>query len=80
MLKPGLHTAVMVGLDFNKLEQHMIATYRVNNVPANGKVLMIKGRYDFIDWHVVKPKRSERKRHKKAKPQPNCGPRGKNPW
>lgn len=29
---------------------------------------------------IYKSPRSKRSRHHKAKPQPNCGPRGNNPW
>lgn len=89
MLKPGLHTAMMVALDFNKLEQHIVATYQTDNVPTSKPVLFnmryatarkIYGMYDFIDCTVVRPVRSARVRHHKAKSQPNRGPRGNNPW
>lgn len=37
------------------------------------------GMYDMMHWPYT-PQRSSRNRHHKANAQPNCGPRGNNPW
>lgn len=38
---------------------------------------MITHGWPYKELH---PSRNQLKRHHKAKPQPNCGPRGNNPW
>lgn len=80
MLKPGLHTAMMVALDLSATEDRINAMFAVGKSQIVIRNSMVTGMYDFIDHTMYKSKRSARKRHKNAKPQPNCGPRGNNPW
>lgn len=47
---------------------------------GSAKTFTIHGMSDMYDWPAIKPARGKLKRHCKAKPQPNCGPRGNNPW
>ena len=80
MLKPGLHTAVMVALDYSDRERRINATFSVGKSRIVINNYLNIGMYDFIDCVVNKHKRSIRNRHHKAKSQPNCGPRSNNPW
>jgi hypothetical protein len=86
MLSPMRYPIIVTGIDFSHLEDYMTAVYAVG--VREGTVLFEAARgmgksygmFDMIDWTRVKQTRSKRNRHHKAKAQPNCGPRGNNPW
>lgn len=95
MLEPGRYQARTIGIDFSHLEDRMVAAFAIAlrdgtvmikqtfDIPrGSSKPYMhtIHGLYDMIDWTQLRPSRNKRNRHYKAKAQPNCGPRGDNPW
>ena len=90
MLSPRMYPAIVTGIDFSHLEDYMTAIYAVGL--REGTVMIQDcvhlprgmgksyGMVDMIDWTRVQQTRSKRNRHYKANAQPNCGPRGNNPW
>jgi hypothetical protein len=79
-----------LALDFAKGEDYMSAV--MAKITTMGTVMIeqrfvwpryvptVHGLYDMMQWPVIKPPKNRRSRHHKAKAQPNCGPRGNNPW
>jgi hypothetical protein len=75
-------------MDFSHLEDYMTTIYAVGlrdgtvmfQAPFHAGKGKIWGMYDMIDMRHFKQTRNKRNRHYKAKAQPNCGPRGNNPW
>jgi hypothetical protein len=87
-----MYPAIVTGIDFSHLEDYMTAIYVVGlrdgtvmikdilRIPKSAGKGKIWGMRDMIDMRHFKQKRNKRNRHYKAKAQPNCGPRGNNPW
>lgn len=86
MLPPGLYDTVINGFARSKTNLRM--KLALANLRMMGTVMYeIRLHDDNLDmithgwpYKVPRAKRSLRNRHYKAKAQPNCGPRGNNPW
>lgn len=89
-MKSGYNPSRIFSFDYAAAEDHMAAVFA--KLSSTGTVMIEQihhfprgmgksyGLYDMIDWTRYKFPRSTRNRHHKAKAQPNCGPRGNNPW
>lgn len=90
-LPPGMYNATILGLGPSlrgspKLNLRM--KLALANALLTGTIMYeIRLHDDKVDmvthgwpYREIRPSRNQLKRHHKAKPQPNCGPRSNNPW